>query len=79
MITLEQIKGARAMLGLSAGDLAKLSGLGTATIQRMESRGTGSSSAANVETVQKALENAGVVFISSNGDGPGVRLKKNTS
>jgi hypothetical protein len=46
------------------------------TIKRMESLGTGRSSAANVDAVTKALEAAGVQFIPENGGGAGVRLAK---
>jgi hypothetical protein len=42
----------------------------------METQGTGKSSAANVDAVQRAMEAAGVQFIPENGGGPGVRLAK---
>jgi hypothetical protein len=51
-------------------------GISFATLQRMESLGTDRSLAGNVTAVQKALEVAGVEFISENGGGPGVRLAK---
>ena len=78
MITAEQIRGARAMLRWSAKHLADNSGLGIATIQRMEAaRGVPTSSARNVETVQRTLEDAGINFIGEErgGSGPGVRLR----
>ena len=77
-ISKEQIRAGRALVGLSAGDLAEKTGLGLSTIQRMENRGTGSSTMANVEAVQAALEKEGVIFLpaSQNIDGgAGVRLK----
>ncbi len=76
MITSEQIRGARGMTGWSSRELAEKAGLGLATIQRMENRGTGSSTAANVDAVQRALEAAGIEFISENGGGAGVRFKE---
>ena len=64
MITAEQIRGARAMLRWSAKALADRSGLGIATIQRMEAtRGVPTSSARNVEIIQRTLEDAGIHFI----------------
>ena len=79
MMTAPQIRAARALLGWSQPALAKASGLSLPTIVRMESAvGPGRSSAANVEAVQRALENAGVMFLDADDTGavgPGVRLK----
>ena len=59
--------------------LAEAAGLALQTIRRMESQiGPGRSSAANVEAVRRALEEAGVVFLDADeasGVGPGVRIK----
>ena len=57
-------------------ELADAAGLSGQTIKRMESMGTGRSSAANVDAVRKALEAAGVEFIPENGGGAGVRWAK---
>ncbi|MDO8297170.1 MAG: helix-turn-helix transcriptional regulator [Caulobacter sp.] len=80
MLTSTQIRAARALLGWSQPALAKASGLSLPTIVRMESQlGPGRSSAANVEAVRRALENAGVVFLDADDEralGPGVRLKR---
>ena len=76
MLSVAQLRAARALLGWSQGSLAVASGLAIATIKRMESaRGPLKSSAENVLKVQQALEDAGVVFIERNGGGPGVRLR----
>ena len=76
MITAEQIRGARAMLRWSAKQLSEGSGVSLPTVQRMEGeRGPLRSSAGNVLKVQQALEDAGVVFIDADKEGPGVRLK----
>jgi transcriptional regulator with XRE-family HTH domain len=77
MITVEQLKAARSLLGWNQYRLAETSGLAIATIRRMESdRGPLRSSAENVLKVQRALEDAGVIFIDRNEEGgPGVRLK----
>ena len=79
MLTAVQIRAARALLGWSQPALAAAAAVSLPTIVRMEGQqGPGRSSATNVHAVQTALENAGVVFIPSAGDGagPGVRLKQ---
>ena len=57
--------------------LANATGLAIGTIRRMEaSDGPVRGNAGNVWKVQRALEDAGVIFIDENGGGPGVRLKE---
>ena len=76
MITSEQIRAGRALLRITITDLAKLANIGEATIKRVEA-GTGLPSA-NVRTIDaiiKAFQNAGVEFIGTPDDKPGVRLK----
>ncbi|KQZ05883.1 hypothetical protein ASD21_18010 [Caulobacter sp. Root1455] len=79
MLTAEQIKAARALVDWSQPQLAGASGLSMPTIRRMEGPlGPGRSTAANVDAVRKALEDAGVVFMEAGElkpGGPGVRLK----
>jgi transcriptional regulator with XRE-family HTH domain len=76
MITSCQIRAARALINKSARELADLSGVGVATIRRMElAISVPSSNAQTLELVRKALENAGVEFIGTPEDRPGVRLK----
>ncbi len=78
MINANQIRGGRAMLRWSAKKLSEMSGVSLPTIQRMEgARGLLRSSVESVLKVQQALENAGVIFIDANEEGPGVRLKAN--
>ena len=77
MIISEQLRAARGLVGWSQSALAKASGLALSTIKRMEGeRGPLRSSAGNVLKVQQALEDAGVIFIDSNDEGQGVRLRK---
>jgi predicted transcriptional regulator len=78
MLTSAQIRAARALVSWSQPALAKASGLSLPTIVRMESAaGPGRSSAANVDAVRRALEDAGVVFVEADDAiGPGVRLKQ---
>jgi transcriptional regulator with XRE-family HTH domain len=73
-----QIRAARALIGWSAQDLANASSVGVATIRRAElkDRETGMT-APNIAAIRAALEVAGVLFIDENGEGPGVRLRKN--
>lgn len=77
MLTAAQIRAARALIDWSGPQLAAETGLSLPTIRRMESAlGPGRSSAENVDAVQRALEQAGVVFISADASGgPGVRVK----
>ena len=66
---------ARAGLGLGVRELAELAQVSTNTVTRLE-RGE-LLQPRTIATIQIALERAGVEFISQNGDGPGVRLKRN--
>jgi ribosome-binding protein aMBF1 (putative translation factor) len=75
-ITGAQIRAARALVRLSADDLAARSKIGVATIRRAEAYdGATTMTAANAEAIRKALESVGVEFIPENGGGAGVRLK----
>jgi len=77
MITPEQIRGARAMLGMTQAELAKLAGLSTTGLNNIE-RGSADPKASTLSAIQLALEGRGIVFL-ADGDnrdgGPGVRLK----
>ena len=73
-----QTRAARGLLGWSQSQLAEASGIGLSTIRRMEaSGGPLRGTAGNVWKVQQALEEAGVIFIDADDDGPGVRLRGN--
>ena len=81
MILPLQVKAARAIVGMSQGDLADASGVGVATIKRLEAdpynlRGN----AQTLVRLQRALEAAGVVLIEPDDNfGPGVRLRTSAS
>lgn len=70
------MRAARGLLEWSQTQLAEAAGLSLPTIKRMEKLGPGRSSSDNVGSVKRALEAAGVIFIAENGEGPGVRLRK---
>ena len=56
--------------------MARHSGIGTATIKRMEVMdGVPSGQVRTIEALRSALEAAGVEFIGSPNDRPGVRLR----
>jgi transcriptional regulator with XRE-family HTH domain len=78
MITGAQIRGARALLQISASELASLSKVAASTIRRAERRdGVTNMTVANADAVKRALENSGVCFIPGE-EGvsePGVALK----
>lgn len=78
MVTAQQIRAARAMVGLGQKELADAADLAVATLRRMEADtiGPDRSSYAAVEKVCNVLQKAGVIFIAENGEGPGVRLRK---
>jgi transcriptional regulator with XRE-family HTH domain len=75
VITSEQCRAARALLGWSQQQLADKAGVGIVTIHQLEA-GTSQPRRATGDVVLRALEAAGVEFIDENGGGPGVRLKK---
>ena len=76
MISSAQIKAARALLGWTAQELADVSEVGVATIRRMEvMEGVPSGNIKTLSAIQAALEEAGIEFVGSPNDSPGVRLR----
>ena len=75
MLTPEQSRAARALVEWSQHELASRSNLGSSTIRDFE-KGRRVPTTNNLAAIKRALETAGVVFISENGGGPGVRLSK---
>lgn len=75
-ITGQQIRVARAALSWSVQDLSDATGVGTATIVRYEmSEGAVPKSRKNnLEIIRTSLEAAGIVFIGTPEDGPGIRM-----
>jgi transcriptional regulator with XRE-family HTH domain len=78
MISIEQIRAARGLLGWSQTQLAEAAGRSLPTIKRLEREDNDGPTVSDDvrQAVQKALEKAGVEFIPENGGGAGVRLAK---
>ncbi len=76
MTTPEQLRAARAMIGLSQAELAERVGQSTMTIRRAETSGGPIVASQTIDAIRAALEAAGVEFIPENGGGAGVRLRR---
>lgn len=77
LITIRQVKAARALLGWSQSDLADNSGVSEPTIARLESAdGDLGGREETAKKIKTAIEKGGVEFIEENGGGLGVRLRK---
>ena len=77
MVTIRQVKAARALLGWYQDDLARAAGVSKPTIARLETEdGDLGGYAGTQEKIVRALESAGIIFVEENGNGPGVRLRK---
>lgn len=64
------------MLKITAADLALLSKVGISTIKRFElAEGVPAGNIKTLKALKLALENAGIEFIGSPDDRPGVRLR----
>jgi transcriptional regulator with XRE-family HTH domain len=75
MITAEQCRAARALLGWSQQQLANISEIGVVTVHQLEA-GTSEPRRATLQAIKRAFETAGVEFIEENGGGLGVRFRK---
>lgn len=76
-LTAHQIKAARGALGWSVQDLADRAGVGTATISRYElASAVPKSRKGNLEKIRATFEGAGIEFIGSFDDRPGIRIGK---
>jgi transcriptional regulator with XRE-family HTH domain len=75
-ITSATCRAARALLDMTQSQLADAANVGLSTVKSFES-GQSIPMANNLSAIRAALEGAGVLFIDQNGEGPGVRLRKN--
>ena len=70
-----QIKMARAALGWSVSHLANVSGVSSRTLNRIETAdGFCVATKGNLKLIRETLEAAGIEFIGTAEEGPGVRL-----
>ena len=69
-----QSRAARALLDWSQGKLSEAAGVARATIAEFEA-GKRVPIANNLAAIRAALEDAGIIFIDANGNGPGARLR----
>lgn len=77
MITGSQIRAARAALRISAVELAVTAGVGEQTIKRFEQfDGIPPSRSSTLILVRNTLEAAGIEFIGTPEDGPGIRQRR---
>ena len=74
-ITSAQSRAARALIGVSTGQLADLTVIPRVAIEEFEG-GCAPLSDADFAALRQALERSGVVFIDEDGGGAGVRLRK---
>lgn len=76
-ITASQMRAARALIKMEQAELAQRTGVSIPTIRRMEGgEGNVKGHYDNVSAIIRELEAAGVIFVAENGEGPGVRLRK---
>ena len=76
MLVSEQIRAARAALKWTIDDLSNQAEVSVRTIKRIEAaRGVPSANTQTIEAIRTALEAAGIEFIGTPTDRPGVRLR----
>jgi transcriptional regulator with XRE-family HTH domain len=74
-ITSEQLRAARGSLGLSVKDVAESTSIGHATIVRYEAQsGVPKSRKGHLQSLRSFYEDAGIEFIGTPDDRPGIRI-----
>lgn len=79
MISVAQIRAARALLGLTQKDLAELAGISLGTLNNIERGTQGDPKLSTMKAVQRALEAAGVEFTDERSGGVGVRFSRSVT
>ena len=80
MVSVRQIKAARALLAWSQGDLAAKSGVSEPTVARLESaEGPLGGRSATIAAICNAITDAGVSFVTRDGGATGVMFSPNPS
>lgn len=69
-----QARAARALIGITQGNLAERAGVSLSTVVDFEKERR-QVAAPSIAAIRQALTQAGVEFIDPNGGGPGVRLR----
>jgi DNA-binding XRE family transcriptional regulator len=76
MVTSVQIRAARSALQWSADTLAMHAGVASKTVRRLEGEhSVPKTTTATLTKIQTALEAAGIEFIGTPDDGPGIRVR----
>jgi transcriptional regulator with XRE-family HTH domain len=76
MITGLQIRCARAALRWTAAQVATAAGVGIQTVKRFEAYdGVPPSRSSSLQAIRGAMEAAGIEFIGTPDDGPGIRIR----
>ena len=76
-ITSEQIRAARSVLCWSTSELAERTGVGIATLKRYEAvTGVPKSRKGILDIIRKTFESAGIEFIGTPDDAPGIRIHR---
>ncbi len=77
MLTGEQVRAARAALNWSAQDLADKAGIARRTLVTTEAvDGVPQTTTSTLKKIQAALEAAGIEFVGTPDDGPGIRIRR---
>jgi len=77
VITGSQIRAARAAVGISGATLSESSGVSLRALSKIESfNGLPDARVATLQKLKIALEAAGIEFIGSPEDAPGIRIQK---
>ena len=76
-ISSEQVRAARSLIRWEQRDLSEASKVSLPSIKRLEAKpGPLAAQDRTIDAICRALEEAGVIFVPENDEGPGVRLRK---